>query len=117
MPVSLEKALGHKSELPLAWNQRDMILYAAGVGAKADELQHLYELSPDWHPLPSFCLVLPFRGDNLSVVNYSEMQQDSPNVHMPPIVATAVVHASQSFQILKDLPLHGALSGSVHSCR
>lgn len=80
------------------------ILPIASTDISVTHTYRLYELNPNWHSLPSFCLVLPFRGDHLSVVNYSDMQKESPNVHMPPINPTGVVHASQSFQILKEIP-------------
>ena len=68
----MAEAVGHKFEdLPVAWNQRDLLLYAVGVGAKADEFAQVYELSPDWSPLPTYPLVLALKGDSQDVTDYS----------------------------------------------
>lgn len=63
-----DKAVGYQyPDLPVAWLQRDILLYCSGIGAKRDELQFLYELHPDWAPFFSYPLVLPFKGNSQSV--------------------------------------------------
>jgi len=50
------------------------VLYAVGVGAKADELSQAYELSPAWSPLPTYPLVLGLKGDSQDVTDFSVMK-------------------------------------------
>lgn len=43
MSVDLAKAVGHPSkDQPVSWNQRDLLTYAVGVGAKATDLPVVY---------------------------------------------------------------------------
>ncbi|KAJ3475014.1 hypothetical protein NLI96_g12115 [Meripilus lineatus] len=36
--IDLGKAVGHQEpDIPVSWNQRDLILYAIGIGAKKDD--------------------------------------------------------------------------------
>lgn len=103
--VDLEKAIGFTSEpQDVAWNQRDVLLYAVGIGAKRSELQWAYELSPAWHPFPTYALVLPFKGASSTVVNFADSKEASGNVHLPAINPNNFVHASQSIQILRPIP-------------
>lgn len=58
-----DKAVGHVYPVEdVEWLQRDLLLYCSGIGAKRDELPFLYELHKDWHPFPTYPLVLPFKG-------------------------------------------------------
>ncbi|SCV69191.1 BQ2448_2211 [Microbotryum intermedium] len=69
MPIDFEKAIGYeKTPAAVSWNQRDLLLYAAGIGAKRNELSTLFELHKDWQPFPTYPLVLgkfssPLTGD------------------------------------------------------
>lgn len=43
MSVDLAKAVGYPSkDQPVSWNQRDLLTYAVGVGAKATDLPVVY---------------------------------------------------------------------------
>ena len=97
---------GHSSQpIPTNWNQRDILLYAAGIGSKQDELQFTYELSPDWHVFPTYPLVLGLKLDATSVNDFSKAKDaggSTPGLpHMDP---TKIVHAEQSIEILKQIP-------------
>ena len=49
MSVDLAKAVGHPSkDKPVSWNQRDLLTYAVGVGAKAKDLPVVYGA---WRPV------------------------------------------------------------------
>lgn len=78
------------------WNQRDLLLYAVGVrsfsikqnersltnhlntadqiGARRDELRTLYELDPNWHPFPTYPLVLGLKGNHTDLNNFNDMK-------------------------------------------
>lgn len=69
-------------EQKAAYNQRDLILYALGVGAK--ELNWAYEHDSNFAAFPTFPLVLLFKGDSFDVVSFpSPMMQDGPA--LPPL--------------------------------
>ncbi|KAK4705543.1 hypothetical protein P7C70_g660, partial [Phenoliferia sp. Uapishka_3] len=108
--MDLEKALGFVSEpQPVSWNQRDHLLYAAGIGAKNDELQFLYELSKDWHPFPTYPLVLVFKGDSQELNNFAESQlRGGKAPGLPATDPNKGLHAEQSIEIIKSIP---AVSG------
>ncbi|KAF7343266.1 putative enoyl-CoA hydratase 2 [Mycena venus] len=43
MAAELSKLVGHEQPtIPVSWNKRDVLLYAAGIGAKADDLNIVY---------------------------------------------------------------------------
>ncbi|KAG2354429.1 HotDog domain-containing protein [Suillus spraguei] len=88
MSYDLGKAVGFKpKDQPVSWTRKDIITYALGVGAKHDELSLVYELDKSWGPLPTYPVVLALKGDD----------QD--------LNSNRVVHATQSIEILKDLPV------------
>ncbi|KAK4052809.1 hypothetical protein OIV83_002096 [Microbotryomycetes sp. JL201] len=106
MAPPFDKALGHASQpIPTNWNQRDILLYAAGIGAKQDELQFTYELSPNWHAFPTYPLVLGLKLDSTSVNDFSKAKDAGGSTPgLPHMDATKIVHAEQSIEILKQIP-------------
>jgi len=93
---------------PVSWNKRDLLIYAAGIGAKADDLNLVYELDKSFAALPTYPVVLSFKGDSQEL-NLFTSKMGKPVPGMPPVDLNKMVHGSQSIQILKDLPL---VSGS-----
>lgn len=102
----LNQAIGHASKpIPVAWNQRDLLLYAVGIGAKKDELAFTYEDDPAWHAFPTYPLVLGLKGDNPSVANFAAAREgSSPTPGLPVLDPKKLVHAEQSIEILGELP-------------
>lgn len=47
----------------MKYDERDLILYALGLGAKRTDLQWVYENSPNFEPLPTFGVVPYFNSD------------------------------------------------------
>lgn len=45
-----------------SWNDRDVLLYNLGVGAKVNELQYVYENSQDFQVVPTFCHLTTFNS-------------------------------------------------------
>ncbi|KAH7910910.1 MaoC like domain-containing protein [Hygrophoropsis aurantiaca] len=105
--VDLGQFVGYeyKYEKPVSWNQRDLILYAAGVGAKQNDLSLIYELDKSWAPLPTYPVVLPFKGNSQELNSYIDLknQTEQPS-GFPALDIQRIVHGSQSIEILKDLP-------------
>ncbi|GAA5879850.1 hypothetical protein JCM16303_004370 [Sporobolomyces ruberrimus] len=102
----LSQAIGHASKpIPVAWNQRDLLLYAVGIGAKKDELAFTYEDDPNWQPFPTYPLVLGLKGANPSIANFAAAREGStPTPGLPVLDPKKLVHAEQSIEILGHLP-------------
>lgn len=104
MSYDLDKALGYKKEnQPVSWNKKDLITYAVGVGAKADQLSLVYELDKAWGPVPTFPVVLPLKGTDSDVTDFSA-KVDTPPPALPKLRSDRIVHGTQSIEILRDLP-------------
>ncbi|KAH8827147.1 HotDog domain-containing protein [Flagelloscypha sp. PMI_526] len=110
----LGKAVGHATnDIAVSWNKRDLLTYAVGVGAKADDLPLVYELHPNFAPIPTYPVVLPFKRDSQELNLFADLMGGKSGggkvPGLPKFNPNKVVHASQSIEILKDLPL---VSGS-----
>ncbi|KAK2460826.1 hypothetical protein APHAL10511_007296 [Amanita phalloides] len=111
MSAHLAQVVGH--ELPdkrVSWNKRDLLVYAVSVGAEAADYQVVYELDDKFTALPTYPVVLPFKLDDQDVNLFADSMRGLSRVPgLPKLDPTRVVHATQSIEILKDLPL---VSGS-----
>ncbi|TFL03097.1 peroxisomal dehydratase [Pterulicium gracile] len=106
MSYDPSKAVGFQSpDKPVSWNKRDLLLYAIGVGAKKDEFPLIYELDKSFGPLPTYPVVLTFKGDDQDTNVFTERVKSAPLPGLPPSDPNRTVHGSQSIEILKDLPL------------
>ncbi|KAJ7802522.1 peroxisomal dehydratase [Mycena olivaceomarginata] len=103
MAAALSQVVGYEQPTqPVSWNKRDLLLYAAGIGAKADDLSLVYELDKSFAAMPTYPVVLPFKGDSQELNLFSTRMGKTP----PGVPKAKVgVHGSQSIEILKDLPL------------
>jgi acyl dehydratase len=122
MSVDLAKAVGHPTDdQPVSWTQRDLLLYAAGVGAKSTELPFVYELDAKWAPLPVYPVVLGLKGDDNDVTLFAKKMKIDNIPGLPKLGTGRLVHSSQSIEVLKEIPpvsgkgwkLTGKISG-VH---
>ncbi|KAJ6552216.1 peroxisomal dehydratase [Mycena vulgaris] len=106
MATDLSKVVGFELPArPVAWNKRDLLVYACGVGAKADDLNLAYELDKSFAALPTFPVVLPFKGDSFELNLFAEKMGNQAVPSMPRMDPNKVVHGTQSIEVLKDLPL------------
>ncbi|OCH94644.1 peroxisomal dehydratase [Obba rivulosa] len=109
--LDLGKAVGYQGEdLPVSWNQRDLLTYAAGIGAKKDDFSLVYELDKSWAPFPTYPVVLGLKGVDQDVVNFTgRLRKNRATPGLPRFDPNRLVHATQSIEILKPLP---AISGN-----
>ncbi|KAJ7092847.1 peroxisomal dehydratase [Mycena belliarum] len=106
MASDLSQVVGYElPPRPVAWNKRDLLTYACGVGAKAEDLNVAYELHESFMALPTYPVVLPFKGDSQELNLFAERMGSQPVPSMPRMDPNRGVHATQSIQVLKDLPL------------
>ncbi|KAJ7111480.1 peroxisomal dehydratase [Mycena epipterygia] len=106
MAADLSKVIGFELPAkPVSWNKRDLLTYACGVGAKAEDLGLVYELDKSFAALPTFPVVLPFKGDSQELNLFADKMGNQALPGMPRFDPNKVVHGTQSIQILKDLPL------------
>ncbi|KAJ7178185.1 peroxisomal dehydratase [Mycena filopes] len=106
MSVDLSKVVGHElADKPVSWTKRDLLTYAVGVGAKAEDLGVVYELDKSFAALPTYPVVLPFKGDSQELNLFAERMMGSPIPGMPKLDPNRVVHGTQSIEIIRDLPL------------
>ncbi|KAJ7337648.1 peroxisomal dehydratase [Mycena albidolilacea] len=105
MAADLSKVVGYEAPAqPVSWNKRDLLLYATGIGAKADDLNLVYELDKSFAAIPTYPVVLALKGDSQELNVFAEkLGRTVPG--MPPLDLNKMVHGSQSIEVLKDLPL------------
>lgn len=104
--TDLSKVVGATMpDKPVAWNKRDLLTYAVGVGAKNDEFPFVYELDPNFAPLPTFPVVLALKGADQDLNLFSERIRGPAIEGLPKLDPNRIVHATQSVEILKPLPL------------
>ncbi|KAF8635569.1 hypothetical protein AX15_000219 [Amanita polypyramis BW_CC] len=105
MSVNLAQVVGHEfPDKAVSWNRRDLLLYAAGIGAKANDLNVVYELDKNFSAFPTFPVVLPFKLEEHDVNLFAERMKSPPVSGLPKLDPKRIVHASQSIEILKELP-------------
>ncbi|KAF8206748.1 peroxisomal dehydratase [Mycena galopus ATCC 62051] len=105
MAADLSKVVGFEVPVqPVSWNKRDLLIYAVGIGAKADDLNVVYELDKSFAALPTYPVVLGLKGESQELNLFASQNPKAPP-GMPPVDINKMVHGSQSIEILKDLPL------------
>jgi peroxisomal enoyl-CoA hydratase 2 len=103
----LESLVGKEYAIePVGWNTRDLLTYAIGIGAKPSEMQFVYELDPSFAAFPTYPVSLFLKGDDQDVVNFTQRITGTNVVRgLPNFDPKRVVHASQTIEVLKPLPL------------
>jgi len=103
----LEKLVGKEyAAESVSWNTRDLLTYAIGIGAKTSEKQFVYELDPSFAAFPTYPVVLFLKGTDQDVINFAERVSGTNTIKgLPNFDPRRIVHASQTIEILKPLPL------------
>ncbi|KAH9846740.1 peroxisomal dehydratase [Lenzites betulinus] len=104
--IDLAAAVGwEEEEKPVSWNQRDILIYAIGIGAKKDDFALINELDKSWAPFPTYPVVLPFKGTSQDVVEFRKLMTGGKSAPgLPKFDPNRGVHGSQSIEILKPFP-------------
>ncbi|KJA23851.1 hypothetical protein HYPSUDRAFT_560046 [Hypholoma sublateritium FD-334 SS-4] len=106
MAAHLSQVVGHTlPDKPVAWNKRDLLTYAIGVGAKKDEFQYIYELDANFSAIPTYPVVLLLKGADVDVNLFADRMQGRPIPGLPKLNPNRIVHATQSIEVVKPLPL------------
>ncbi|RUS34206.1 HotDog domain-containing protein [Jimgerdemannia flammicorona] len=109
LEFDLSKAVGYQNHpAKVAYNRRDLLLYALSIGIDADELNYLYELDPNFTPFPTYPLVLQLKGNTFDVNSYAAISADQGTVPgVPPFDLNRLVHGEQYLEVLRKLPHEG----------
>jgi multifunctional beta-oxidation protein len=84
----------------LHYNDRDVILYNLGVGAKRTDLSLVYENHENFHPLPTFGIAQAV-GSTLGSVNLGE--------YFPDFNPMMLLHGEQYIELKKPFPVSGTV--------
>ncbi|VDB96734.1 unnamed protein product [Peniophora sp. CBMAI 1063] len=103
----LEKALGFEyPSQPVSWNKRDLLLYSVGIGAKHSDLNLVYELDKGFAAFPTYPAVLNLKKDGQDVNLFADAIKGRVGPPgLPKFDPNRVVHATQTIEVLKPLPL------------
>ncbi|KAI0260062.1 peroxisomal dehydratase [Gloeopeniophorella convolvens] len=89
---------------PVSWNKRDLLTYALGIGANSDEQQFVND--PAFAAFPTYPVVLFLKGADEEVVEFTERLKLTNYIDgLPYFDPQHLLHASESIEILKPLPL------------
>ncbi|KIM60466.1 hypothetical protein SCLCIDRAFT_16301 [Scleroderma citrinum Foug A] len=103
MAFDLGRAVGFQyPHKPVSWTRKDILTYALGVGATRNELSLVYDKS--WGPLPTYPVVLALKGEDTDVSLFASKATGQLIPGLPKLDSKRVVHATQSIEVLKDLP-------------
>ncbi|KAK4495715.1 hypothetical protein PRZ48_012983 [Zasmidium cellare] len=107
MPESNPGA-GHESPAKeVSWLKRDVLLFAASIGATADELHYLYELHPNFAVFPTYPIILPFKNTTQEVIDfYAAQDAGRPQIPgIPKLDNTRVLDGERKMIFHKPLPV------------
>ncbi|CAO1624317.1 unnamed protein product [Sympodiomycopsis kandeliae] len=90
---------------PVSWNRRDVLLYNVGLNVPPAELEYLYEKTDNFRPIPTYPLVLGFKGTSDEVTDFNEYAAGREIPGFPTLDPNTLVHAEQSLDIHRPLPI------------
>ncbi|KAF7192213.1 putative dehydratase NIT22 [Pseudocercospora fuligena] len=98
---------GHESApVEVSWLKRDVLLFAASIGATSDELHYLYELDPNFAVFPTYPIILPFKHTTQEVIDFYAAQHASrPKIPgVPQLDSKRVLDGERKIIFHKQLP-------------
>ncbi|EME41861.1 hypothetical protein DOTSEDRAFT_74051 [Dothistroma septosporum NZE10] len=102
---------GHENApVKVSWLKRDVLLFAATIGATAEELHYLYELHPKFAVFPTYPIILPFKSTTQEVVDFYAAQHASrPQIPgVPQLDSKRVLDGERKIFFHKALPVTSA---------
>jgi peroxisomal enoyl-CoA hydratase 2 len=113
MRVNVDQILsGPEATFSASYNQRDLLLYAVGIGESA--LQFTYEFDESFAAFPLYPVCLPFKGQSQDVVPFPPETISATPDGMPSFNPAMILHGEQSVEILRPLdPAGGQLVGKT----
>ncbi|RLN88320.1 hypothetical protein BBJ28_00009445 [Nothophytophthora sp. Chile5] len=111
--VDVDKILSSPEEtFTASYNQRDLLVYAVGIGSS--DLQFTYEYHDNFAAFPLYPVCLPFKGQSQDVVPFPpETLSATPN-GMPVVNPAMILHGEQSLELMRPLdPSGGTLVGKT----
>ncbi|KAH7139461.1 HotDog domain-containing protein [Dendryphion nanum] len=91
--------------IPVSWLKRDLLLFAASIGATNDELHFLYELHPNFQAFPTYPIILPFKHTDQEVIDFYARSNSTPIDGVPKFDTKNVVDGERKIEFLKPLPV------------
>ncbi|KAF2025806.1 Thioesterase/thiol ester dehydrase-isomerase [Setomelanomma holmii] len=109
--VDFRKAAGHKLPVvKVSYLRRDVLLFAAAIGVKREELHFLYELHPAFAVFPTFASNLAFKRTSQDVFDFIErmIASNAPVLGTPPFDPQRSVDGERGLEVLNPLPVESA---------
>ncbi len=97
MPLNLETIGKVWGPYAFTYQERDLIIYALGIGFGREELEYVYEGSKNFKAFPTYGVILP---SNAGVETFLSTKANF----------AMVVHGEQSLEIHQDLPRSATIS-------
>jgi peroxisomal enoyl-CoA hydratase 2 len=107
-------AVGHRfAPEPVAWNRKDLMLYALGLGVTDDE--YTFENNENFGALPTFPLVLRLKGTSSDLQSFGSQQTFKNIPGLPPsLPLNQMLHGEQSLEILANIPIDSTEAPGMH---
>jgi len=109
--IDAKKAVGSGwgKAVPVAYNSRDLILYALGTGAC--DLRYTHENHEKFAALPWYPVVLNFKGDSFDTVTFPTPAMIDLGAHVEggPLPMGPVLDGERYVEALRPLPTNGEL--------
>jgi len=97
-------------DIKVSFNKRDLILYALGIGC--DDLNFVYENSPNFAAFPTYPIVLGFKGTETDVLSFPSPPM-MKTMNIPPLPGFKFILDGERFlEVINPLPLSGEFTYS-----
>ncbi|KAF1987122.1 peroxisomal dehydratase [Aulographum hederae CBS 113979] len=91
--------------IEVSWYKRDLLLFANSIGCKADELQFLFELHPNFAAFPTYPIILPFKHTDAEVIDFYARQAAVAIPGVPKFDSKRTVDGERKITLVKPIPV------------
>ncbi|TGZ81721.1 Thioesterase/thiol ester dehydrase-isomerase [Ascodesmis nigricans] len=91
----------------VAWNTRDVLLFANSIGCEKEQLWYLYENHPHFTPFPTYPIVLTFKHTHTSTIPFAQHFDTFLNPAIPDYPhfdSTRVVDGGRTLHVHHPIP-------------